>query len=296
MQGGTALRDYMIVTDSCSDLGQEMIDELGIHCIPMIFNLEGKQYRNWPDGRELSFEMFYERLRAGVMSSTAQVNVAEFMDIFRGILQKGMDVLYLGFSSGLSGTVNSARMAAEELGEEFPDGKVIVVDTLCASLGEGLLVWHVAQRKKAGDDLETAAKWAEDNKMNLVHWFTVDDLNFLKRGGRLSGATAFFGTMLNIKPVLHVDNDGHLIAMEKVRGRKQSLNALVDHMEATAFDPAEQMVFISHGGAKEDLDYVADEVKRRLGVTRVYTNFIGPIVGSHSGPGTIALFFLGSKR
>lgn len=291
------MREYVIVTDSCADLGQEMVDELGIHLIPMIFNLDGKEYLNWPDGREISFDDFYNKLRAGGMSSTAQVNTAKFTEVFSEILKQGKDVLYLGFSSGLSGTVHSAQLAAEELAAEHPDAKVLVVDTLCASLGQGLLVWYVVQQQKAGATINEAAKWAEDNKLNLVHWFTVDDLNFLKRGGRLSGAAALFGTMLNIKPVLHVDDEGHLIAMEKVRGRKQSLNALLDHMEKTATQPvADQMVFVSHGGAKEDLDYVVEEAKRRFGVTRVYTNFIGPVIGSHSGPGTIALFFLGSVR
>lgn len=291
------MRDYMIISDTCADLGEDMAAELGIHLIPMIFNMDGKEFRNYPDGREYPFDEFYGRLRDGGMSSTAQINTTEFIDVFRGFLQQGKDVLYLGFSSGLSGTVNSARLAAEELAGEFPEAKIIVVDTLCASLGQGLLVWHAVQRKKAGEGIEEVARWTEDHKLNLVHWFTVDDLNFLKRGGRLSGAAAFFGTMLNIKPVLHVDNEGHLIAMEKVRGRKQSLNALVDHMEKTALAPVkDQMVFISHGGAQEDLQYVADEVKRRFGVTKFYTNFIGPVIGSHSGPGTIALFFLGTER
>lgn len=291
------MRDYMIVSDTCADLDQKMVDELGIHLIPMIFNIDDKEFRNWPDGREYPFDTFYDRLRGGGAASTAQINTTEFINVFRGFLKEGKDVLYLGFSSGLSGTVNSARLAAEDLAEEFPDGKVIVVDTLSASLGQGLLIWHVVQRKKAGDSIQQAAAWAEEHKLNLVHWFTVDDLNFLKRGGRLSGAAALLGTMLNIKPVLHVDNEGHLVAVEKVRGRKQSLNALVNHMEQTAIPPVEnQMVFVSHGDAIPDHEYVIEEVKRRFGVTQVYSNYIGPVIGSHSGPGTMALFFLGTER
>lgn len=290
------MNDYTIITDSCADLDQRMLDDLDVKLIPMVFNLDGTEYMNWPDGRDISFEDFYAKLRNGGSSSTAQINITEFLDVFRTYLKEGKDILYLGFSSGLSGTVNSARLAAEELAEEFPESKILVVDTLCASLGQGLLVWHVVQQKKNGATIEEAAKWAEEKKYNLAHWFTVDDLNFLKRGGRLSGAAALVGTMLNIKPVLDVDNDGHLIAKEKVRGRKQSLNALVDHMENTAIDPANQMVFISHGAAKEDMDYVEAEIRRRMGTTRFYTNYIGPVIGSHSGPGTIALFFLASER
>jgi len=296
VKGGTNMRDYIIYTDTCADLGADMVKELGIECYPMNFTLEGKDYASYPDGREMSFHDFYERLRAGSMSSTSQITSVAFMDAFRPFLQAGKDILYLAFSSGLSGTVDSARLAADDLMAEFPDAKVIVVDTLAASLGEGLLVWHAVQQKNAGKSIGEVAAWAEQNKLNLVHWFTVDDLNFLKRGGRVSGASAMLGTMLNIKPVLHVDDDGHLINMEKVRGRKQSLNALVNKMEETAINPKDQMVFISHGDCWDDVEYVASEVKRRFGTTQVYLNYIGPVIGSHSGPGTVALFFLGTKR
>lgn len=290
------MREFVLFTDSCADLDPKMYQDLEVECQPLSFNLDGTTYVNWPDGRDISFADFYAKLRAGGSSSTSQVNTVQFMDTFRPTLDSGKDLLYIAFSSGLSGTVNSAKLAADDLAAEYPGAKIMVVDSLAASLGQGLLVWHAVQQKRQGKTIEEVAAWLEGNKLNLAHWFTVDDLNFLKRGGRLSGAAALFGTMLNIKPVLHVDNDGHLIAMEKVRGRKQSLDALVKHMEDAAIKPAGQMVFISHGDAKEEAEYVAEEVKRRLGVTDVYLNYIGPVIGSHSGPSTMALFFVATHR
>lgn len=290
------MKDFLIYTDSCADFSAEKVEELGLDILPLKFTVDGTEYANWPDGREMGFKEFYAKLRAGGKSSTSQVNTTEFIDKFRPLLSEGKDILYLGFSSGLSGTVGSAMVAAEELNAEFSDARLVVVDTLAASLGQGLLIWHACQLKKQGKTIDETAKWVEDNKLNLAHWFTVDDLNFLKRGGRVSGAAALFGTMLNIKPVLHVDNDGHLIAMEKVRGRKQSLVALVDHMEKTALNPGEQTIFISHGDCLEEAEQVAQMVRDRFGTKDIYINFVGPVIGSHSGPGTMALFWLGTER
>lgn len=290
------MKDYVLFSDSCVDISPEMIAELGLEVTCLSFNLDGTSYTNWPDGREISFKDFYARLRAGGTSSTSQVNTGTFVEAFEAILASGRDILYLGFSSGLSGTVNSGRLAAEELAGKYPDNRVVVVDTLAASMGQGLFVWHAAQLKKQGKTLDEVAEWAEANKLKMAHWFTVDDLNFLKRGGRLSGAAALFGTMLAIKPVLHVDNEGHLIAMSKVRGRRHSLLALVDKMEATATNPGEQTVFISHGDCLEDAQFVADEIKRRFGTKDIFLNYIGPVIGSHAGPGTVALFFMASER
>ncbi len=290
------MRDYVIFTDSCVDYGPEMYEETGVKMDPLTFSLEGKTHANWPDGRDISFKEFYKKLRSGSQASTSQVNVNEFVESFRKELDDGNDILYLGFSSGLSGTVNSGRIAAEELAEDYPDAKIIVVDTLAASLGQGLLVWHAAKRKKEGQSIDEVAQWVEDNKLNLAHWFTVDDLNFLKRGGRIGSAAAMFGTVLQIKPVMHVDNKGFLVPARKVRGRRQSLNALIEHMEKTAIEPEKQTIFISHGDCLDEAEYLAKEIKRKLNVERVYINYVGPVIGSHSGPGTMALFFLAEER
>ncbi|MBP8639893.1 MAG: DegV family protein [Oscillospiraceae bacterium] len=290
------MSNYKIVTDSTSDLPVKLIEELDLHVIPMLYTVDGKDYLNTPDEKELSSHDFYDLLRAGKTSTTTQINSEVFKDEVRQYLQQGLDVLYLGFSSGLSSTFNSVRLATSELKEEFPDRRVVALDTLAASLGEGLIVYHAAMRKKEGLSIDEVAAWVEENKLHLAHWFTVDDLNHLKRGGRVSGAAAFVGTMLNIKPVLHVDDEGHLIPVDKIRGRRKSLEELVAHMEKTAIKPSEQTVFISHGDALEDAKYVEKLVRERFGVQTIYINPIGPVIGTHSGPGTIALFFLAEKR
>ena len=290
------MSNYKIITDSTSDLPVSLVEELELHVIPMLYTVDGKDYLNTPDERELSSHDFYDLLRAGKTSTTTQINSEVYKDEVRPYLTQGLDVLYLGFSSGLSSTFNSVSIATMELKDEFPDRKVVIVDTLAASMGEGLIVYHAAMRKKDGLGIDETAAWVEENKLHLAHWFTVDDLNHLKRGGRVSGAAAFVGTMLNIKPVLHVDDDGHLIPVDKVRGRRKSLEELVSHMEKTAINPAEQTVFISHGDALEDAQYVEKLVREHFGVQTVYINPIGPVIGTHSGPGTVALFFLAQKR
>ena len=290
------MREYKILTDSTTDLSPQLVAQTGVTVLPMTYTIGEKSYRNDPEETDLSSGDFYDMLRGGAMSTTSQINVETFREVAGQMARDGFDVLYVGFSSGLSGTFNSARIAFEDLSAEYPEHKFLAVDSLCASMGEGLLVYHAAQRQKAGRSIEETARWLEENKLHLAHWFTVDDLNHLKRGGRVSGAAAFFGTMLNIKPVLHVDDAGHLIPMEKVRGRKASLDALVAHMEKDAVDPASQTVFISHGDCEADAEFVADEVRRRFGVQDIYINYVGPVIGNHSGPGTLALFFLGSRR
>ena len=290
------MREYKILTDSTTDLSPQLVAQTGVTVLPMTYTIGEKSYRNDPEETDLSSGDFYDMLRGGAMSTTSQINVETFREVAGKMARDGFDVLYVGFSSGLSGTFNSARIAFEDLSAEYPEHKFLAVDSLCASMGEGLLVYHAAQQQKAGRSIEETARWLEENKLHLAHWFTVDDLNHLKRGGRVSGAAAFFGTMLNIKPVLHVDDAGHLIPMEKVRGRKASLDALVAHMEKDAVDPASQTVFISHGDCEADAEFVADEVRRRFGVQDIYINYVGPVIGNHSGPGTLALFFLGSRR
>ncbi|MEG2098041.1 MAG: DegV family protein [Pseudoflavonifractor sp.] len=290
------MSEYIILTDSSADLTAELVKELGVEVLPLTFTIKGETHANYPDNREMDPKKFYKMLREGEMATTSAVNVGDFTDKMEPFLQSGKDILLLAFSSGLSATYQSAKMAAEELSEQYPDRKIYAVDTLSASLGQGLLVWHAAQHKKAGESLEQVRDWVEENKLHLCHWFTVDDLHFLKRGGRISAATAVVGSMLSIKPVMHVDDEGRLVNVTKARGRAASLTALVDRMQATAIDPGRQMVFISHGDCPDEAKRVADDVKKRFGVKKVVLNNVGPVIGAHSGPGTMALFFLGSKR
>ena len=290
------MSDFVIVTDSSADLPASLVEEMGIEVLPLSFTIQGTTYHNYPDDREMDPKVFYQRLRGGEMATTAAVNVAEYTSMVEPLLQTGRDVLILAFSSGLSATYQSSRVAVEELSEKYPDQKIYTVDTLCASLGQGLLVWHAVQQQRQGKTIEQVRDWTEQNKLHLCHWFTVDDLHFLKRGGRISSATAVLGSMLQIKPVLHVDNEGHLINMGKARGRAASLTAIVDHMEQTVIRPEEQVIFISHGDCLEEAQSVADDVRRRFGVKQVVINNVGPVIGAHSGPGTMALFFLGTQR
>lgn len=290
------MSDYKIITDSTTDLSVDLVKELDLHIIPMLFTVDGKDYWNTPDEKDLSSHEFYELLRSGKNSTTTQINIEYFKDQVSPYLSQGLDILYLCFSSGLSSSYNSVMIASEELREEFPDRKIVIVDSLSASMGEGLLAYHTAMRKKQGMSIDELSSWIEENKLHLAHWFTVDDLNHLKKGGRVSAAAALVGTMLNIKPVLHVDDEGHLIPIEKIRGRRKSLEALVSHMEKTAIAPGTQTVFVSHGDALEDAEYVAKLVRERFGVSNIFINPIGPVIGTHSGPGTVALFFLADKR
>ena len=290
------MRDFVIVTDSSADLPAHLVQELGVEVLPLSFTIQGKTYHNYPDDREMDPKLFYQQLRGGEMATTAAVNVAEYTAMLEPLLQAGRDVLVLAFSSGLSATYQSSRVAVEELAEQYPDRKIYTVDTLCASMGQGLLVWHAVQQQRQGKSIEEVRDWTEQNKLHLCHWFTVDDLHFLKRGGRISSATAVLGSMLQIKPVLHVDNEGHLINMGKARGRAASLTALVDHMEQTVIRPEEQVIFISHGDCLEEAQSVAQDVRRRFHVKDVIINNVGPVIGAHSGPGTMALFFLGTQR
>ena len=288
------MSDFVIVTDSSADLPASLVQEMGVEVLPLSFTVQGKTYHNYPDDREMDPKVFYKMLRDGEMATTSAVNVAEYTATLEPLLQAGKDVLVLAFSSGLSTTYQSSVIAVNELSEQYPDRKIYTVDTLCASMGQGLLVWLAAQERKRGQSIEAVRDWVEENKLRLCHWFTVDDLHFLKRGGRISAATAVVGTMLSIKPVLHVDDEGHLISMGKARGRGASLTALVDHMEQTATDV--DTVFISHGDCLADAEKVAADVKKRFGTRDVVINTIGPVIGAHAGPGTVALFFLGTKR
>ena len=290
------MADYVIMTDSCCDMTSALAEELELSVLPLSLHMGDAVYRNWLDGREIGFQEFYAKIRSGQLATTSAVSVGEFAAEMRKILSAGKDILCINFSSALSATYQSATIAAADLAEEFPDRKILVVDSLCASLGQGLLVYLCAQERRKGRSLEEVHAFAEETKGKVCHWFTVDDLNHLKRGGRVSAATALFGTMLSIKPVMHVDDGGHLVPVSKARGRKSSLLALVDQMEATAIDPASQTVFISHGDCEGDALFVAGEITRRFGTRDIRLNYVGPVIGNHSGPGTLALFFLGTKR
>lgn len=290
------MSEYEIITDSTTDLSPKLIEELDIQVIPMTFTIGDVSYSNYPDERELSSHNFYERLRNGETSTTNQISPATFTEYFEPVLQAGKDVLYIAFSSGLSGTYNNARLIAEELSQKYPGRKIFAVDTLAASMGEGLLAYHAAKMRKNGASIDEVRDWLTENRGRLAHWFTVDDLNHLKRGGRVSGAAALVGTMLGIKPVLHVDSEGHLTPVEKVRGRRQSLDTLIHHMELAVEEPEKQMIFISHGDSREDAEYIAEQVQKIFHVKSIEINSIGPVIGTHSGPGTIALFYLGKNR
>ena len=289
--------DFEIVTDSSSNLVEEMIDDFGLHVLPLTFMVDGEEYQSYLKGQHTDLKQFYTMMREGKVITTSLPNLAESEALMRGLLEQGRDILYLGFSSGLSGTFEATELLMRDLAAEFPERTLLAVDTLAASGGEGLLVWHAVQRARAGAPIGEVRDWVEENKLHLAHWFTVDDLMFLFRGGRVSKTAAWAGTMLNIKPVMHVDDEGHLIPLEKVRGRKKSLNALVDHMEKSAVQPIDQqMVFITHGDCLEEAEYVAEQVKERFGVKEVVINYVDPVIGALSGPGTMALFFLADKR
>lgn len=290
------MTDYCIITDSTSDLTPELVEYLGIDVLPMDFIMDEITYHHYPDSHELNERIFYQSLRDGKTSKTMQISMGMFIEYFEKYLKENKDVLYISFSSALSGTYSSACSAVKELEKVYKDNKVIVVDSKCASMGMGLLVYNAAEKKKDGLTIDELAEWVTEARDNLCHWFTVNDLFYLKRGGRVSQAAAVFGTMLNIKPVLHVDKEGRLIPVEKIRGRRQSLDSLVNHMEKTALNAKDQVIFISHGDCLEDAEYVKKQIQKSLSPKKIHMNYIGPIVGSHSGPGTVALFFIGSKK
>lgn len=289
------MADFTILTDSSCDLTPEQIEHMKIKVVPLTVVIDGKQYRNYADGREIGFEDFYKQLGENKLVTTSAANPDEFSRVIEEELLLGKDVLYLGFSSALSTTFNSARIAARSLSAKYPDRKIFAVDTLSASMGQGLLVYYAYVEKTRGASIEEVRDWVESHRLNICHWFTVDDLFQLKRGGRVSGVTAALGTMLSIKPVLHVDNDGKLTPATKVRGRHASINALFERMKESATAPAIQTVFISHGNCYDDAKKLADMIREEYGC-KIIINFVGPVIGAHSGQGTLALFFLGKER
>ena len=284
---------YQIITDSCCDFTKEMYEKLGLVTAPLMVNFRGQTY---PDRNDDSLKDMYAGLRAGEVATTSAANPEQWQELMEPFLQKGEDLLVIAFSSGLSTTYQSACMAAQELGERYPERTVSVVDSLCASLGQGLLAYYACKKRDEGLTLQALTQWLLDNRLHLCHWFTVDDLMYLKRGGRISAATAIMGTMLSIKPVLHVDDEGHLVNVGKARGRKASIQAMAKKVGELGAGYDNSVMFISHGDCREDAEYLAGLLKERYGVKEVYINYVGAVIGSHSGPGTLALFFMGEHR
>lgn len=285
----------IIITDSCSDLPLWYVEQKDIPIVNFTFNFKGKEYKD-DFGQSISHSEFYKAVRAGEMPTTSQINAQTFVDFFEKYIKQDTSIIYMCFSSALSGTYNSAVMARQMLLEKYPHADISIIDTKAASMGQGLLVHYALDLQEQGASKQEIVDWIEANKLKLAHWFTVEDLGHLKRGGRLSGAAAFVGTILNVKPVLHVDNEGRLVPVVKAKGRKKSLKILLEKMEATIVEPENQTIFISHGDSVDDAYYLAAMIKEKFTVKDVVINHIGPVIGSHSGPGTIALFFMASER
>ena len=288
------MNNYVIFTDSACDLAPDLLSKWGVECLSLTFRFEGedKEYKNG----EMRVSDFYDKMREGGVAKTSAINGESFKEAFETILKEGKDLLYLGFSSGLSATYASGKIAVEELAKEYPERKIITVDSLAASAGFGLLLYLAVKEKEKGASIEEVATFAENIKLKICHWFTVDDLKYLKRGGRVSPAVALVGTVLGIKPILHVDNDGHLIKKSAVRGRKASINALADKFGELAENTKGGTIYISHGDCEDDVKALVDIIKERYGVDIDIVTYVGPVIGAHSGPGTIALFFVGKER
>ena len=284
---------YRIITDNCCDFPAQMYKELNVSVVNLSLRFRGEEFTDFD---EAFLKQVYDGLRAGEEATTSAVNPTGWEAVIEPVLAAGEDALVMAFSSGLSTTYQSAVIAATELSDKYPDRKIRVIDTLCASLGQGLLVWHACQKRYSGMGFEELCTWLEENKLNLCMWFTVDDLMFLKRGGRVSAATALVGTMLQIKPVLHVDDEGHLINVAKARGRKAAIEALAKKVGDTGLPGENDTVFISHGDSIDDAKLLEKILQEKYGVKKAFINYVGPVIGSHAGPGTIALFFLGNKR
>jgi len=290
------MANYRIYTEATSDMPESLVQELNVDIIPMEVDMGGKTYLYEPTGKELTPEKFYEMAVAGEKATTTQITQYRFEEIFSPALEAGEDILYIAFSSALSGTYNAACMAADVLREKYPERKLIVVDSLAASFGETVLAYYAAKQRDAGIPIEETAKWVEDHRLNQCHWFTVEDLMHLKRGGRVSAAAAAFGTVLQIKPVMHVDDEGRLVPVNKVRGRKASLKAIVKEMEQTHLVGENEIVIVGHSASEEDALYVKKLIEESIGYKDVIVGQIGPVIGAHSGKGTMAVFYLGSKR
>ncbi len=287
---------YKIITDSCANLTYSQIKEYDVEVISLKYFVDDKDYYSYIKGQEINFSEAYKILRAKGNITTSLANRDDCDKTILPILESGEDVLVLAFSSGLSGTYQNIVNAAEDYREMFPERKVVVVDTLAASMGEGLVVHYAVKLKNEGKSIEEVASWVEENKLSFCHIFTLDDLFFLKRGGRLSGTSAVLGSLMNIKPLMHVANDGKLYVTGKARGRKAAINHLIESVGEKGTDIENQDIFIVHGDCEEEAKIIGEEVKKRYNVNNVVYNCLDPVIVSHSGPGTLAIFFIGNDR
>ena len=287
------MRDYIITVNSTVDTGKEWLKERNVPVIPLKYTIDGQEYT---DMYGLSDKEFFQKLREGKMSVTSQINPEEAKEMLEPYVKEGKDVLHLAFSSALSGTCNSMKIAAEELQEEYPEAKVIVVDTLCACMGEAMLLYYALKQKEAGKTIEEVAQWVEENKLHVCHNVTVDDLFNLHRGGRVSKTAAVLGTMVKVKPIIHMDDNGALQVIGKERGRKKSLHKIVDMAVERSKGGDNEIIMITHGDCLEDAEYVAKLVREKMGVENVFIHNIGTVIGSHTGPGVVATFCMGNKR
>lgn len=285
----------VLITDSCSDLPLEFVENSNIKILNLTVHFKDKEYKD-DFGKTIKYKDFYSALREGEVTTTSQINAQIYVDAFKEAVSLGNSVIYLGFSSALSGCVSSATLARNIVLEEYKNADISIIDTKSASLGEGLIVYKAYNMLQEGCTKEEVINWVENNKLKVNHWFTVDDLKFLTRGGRVSQGAAQIGTLLNIKPILNVNNEGKLIPQSKVSGRKRSLKVLANMLLERAVNPEKQTIFISHGDCYEDAEFLKNFILEKVSVENVIINNVGPVIGSHSGPGTVALFFLGSFR
>ncbi|HHZ06113.1 MAG TPA: DegV family protein [Clostridiales bacterium] len=290
------MNNYVLFSDSTLDLPQSICDELDVNIIPMSFTINEKEYLHYCDQRQMKISEFYSRLRDGENSTTSQINYNRFFKTFDTILSEGKDILYICFTSGMSGTYNTCLIALSDLKDKYPDRKIYVVDSLCASVGEGVFVMNVAKQKQEGMSLSELFQWAEDNKRNVCHWFVVDDLDHLKKGGRISSVAATFGKALQIKPLLSVDNDGKLKTVGKIRGNKKIFDTFLEHIKADGVNTNGQTVVIGHGDYLEGANTLADMLKAECLIKSAIIADIGPVIGTHTGTGMLALAFMGNRK
>ena len=286
------MNEFIIITDSTTDLPKSYYKEKNVPVVSLSYMVDGVTYE---DMNGLSGKELFEKIRAGAMPTTSQINPEQAREALEPFAKEGKDIIYIAFTSGLSGSYNSVRMAAEELLEEYPGRKIVVIDSLCASMGEGLLLYKAVELKEQGKTFEEIVEWVENNKLNICHDVTIDDLYHLHRGGRVSKASAVVGSIIKIKPMIHVNDEGKLIVIGKERGRKKAMLSLVDRMEQKQGDFKNDVVMIVHGDVEEDAEFLKKEIESRFGITNIITNCIGSVIGSHTGPGVISIFYMGDR-